>query len=136
LSPLYGQGGGEDDAPATLPPVEMSTISSNSGFSVDLRENGRRTVLAVSGEVDLATSPALRSVLETAFASGASELWIDFRRTTFMDSSGLHAVLDARARAENVGSRLEIVCPPGPVRRLFDIVGYSERLSLRDTPDE
>jgi anti-sigma B factor antagonist len=114
----------------------MSAVSSNSDFSVAVRDNGRRTVLAVSGEVDVATVPALRSAIQAAFDSGAAELWIDLSRTTFMDSSGLHAVFDARVRAENVGSRLEIVCPPGPVRRLFDIVGYSERLLLRDAPDE
>lgn len=113
----------------------MSTPT-NSSFSVDLRENGRRTVLAVSGEIDLATVPALRSALEAAFDAGADELCIDLCRTTFMDSSGLNAVFSAHTRAEAAGGRLEIVCPPGPVRRLFEIVGYSERLPLRDAPDE
>jgi anti-sigma B factor antagonist len=111
-------------------------VISNSNFSVDVREHGRRTVLAVSDEVDLATVPALRSALEAAFDSGAPEVWIDLTRTTFMDSSGLQAVFSAHARTQDAGRKLEIVCPPGPVRRLFDIVGYSERLRLRDAPDE
>lgn len=107
-------------------------VASNSNFAVDRRKNGRRTVLAVFGEVDLATVPALRSAVEAAFDSGAAELWLDLSATTFMDSSGLHAVFDANTRAQESGTRLEIVCPPGPVRRVFDIVGYSERLPLWD----
>jgi anti-sigma B factor antagonist len=110
----------------------MSAPSSDNGFAIDRRDNGRRTVLAISGEVDVATVPAVRSALEAVFDSGADELWLDLCGTTFMDSSGLHAMFDAHARAEKSGSRLEIVCPQGPVRRLFEIVGYSERIPLRD----
>jgi anti-anti-sigma factor len=101
-------------------------------MTVDRREVGRRVVLTVAGEVDIATSPSLRSELATALDSGAHELWIDLSATTFMDSSGLHALLDAHHAAERVHRRLTIICPPGIVRRLFDLTGVTKTLRVHD----
>jgi anti-anti-sigma regulatory factor len=49
-----------------------------------------------------------------------------------MDSSGLHALIDAQARAFELNRRLAVICPGGCVRRVFDLVGLSGRLSLYD----
>ena len=62
--------------------------------------------------------------------SGALDLWIDLSATTFMDSSGLHLLLDTKRRAHELRRRLAIVCPPGTVRRVFDIAGVADALPL------
>ena len=99
-------------------------------MTVRPRRVGHRTVLAVTGEVDLATAPELRSAVDTALASGAQELWLDLSATAFMDSSGLHVLLDAHRRMRRLRRRLAIVCPGGPVRRLFEIAGVADALPL------
>jgi anti-sigma B factor antagonist len=91
---------------------------------------GHRTVLAVTGEVDLATAPELGSAVNTALASGAQELWLDLSATAFMDSSGLHLLLDAHRRMRGLRRRLAIVCPAGGVRRLLEIAGVADALPL------
>jgi anti-sigma B factor antagonist len=91
---------------------------------------GRRTVLSVSGEIDLATTPRLAGAVDEALRNGALELWIDLTRTEFMDSSGLHALLAARERVLQLNRRLAIICPGGPVRRLFDVAGLAGTLPL------
>jgi anti-anti-sigma factor len=101
-------------------------------MSVARRFDGRRAVLAVAGEVDLATVRELRAALEDGLATDAEELWLDLGATTFMDSSGLHAVFDGQTRATALGRRLAIAIPPGPIRRLFELTGYSERLAVHD----
>jgi anti-sigma B factor antagonist len=93
---------------------------------------GRRTVLAVSGEVDLATSPDLVAAIDAALNAGALELWIDLSETEFMDSSGMHALLDGHARVRELQRRLAVICPPGPVRRVFDISRVGEMLAVYD----
>jgi anti-sigma B factor antagonist len=98
-------------------------------MTVERREAGRRTVVAVSGEVDIASAPALRSALETALDAGTQELWVDLCATTFMDSSGLHVLADAHRVAEE---RLTIVCPPGNVRRVLDLTGLVDALRVSD----
>ena len=99
-------------------------------MTVRRRLVGHRTVLAVTGEVDLATAPALGSAVDAALASGAQELWLDLSATTFMDSSGLHLLLDAHRRMRGLRRRLAIVCPGGAVRRLFEIAGVADALPL------
>jgi anti-sigma B factor antagonist len=99
---------------------------------VTRQEVGCRTILAVGGEIDLDSVGMLGVAIENALAGGAPELWIDLTDTRFMDSTGLHALLDAGARTRELGRRLGIICPPGPVRRLFDIAGVMEQLPVYD----
>jgi anti-anti-sigma factor len=101
-------------------------------MDVERRDVGDRTVLAVSGEVDIASSPALRSELEAALDACAHELWVDLGPTTFMDSSGLQVLLQMHQRAEGLRRRLTIVCPPGNVRRVLDLTGVINGLDVRD----
>jgi anti-anti-sigma factor len=105
-------------------------------MTVERREAGHRTVLAVFGEVDIASSPHLRSALEAAFDAGAHELWVDLSAITFMDSSGLHVLLDMHRLAEGLRRRLTIICPPGNVHRVLDLTGVIRTLRVYDAqPD-
>jgi anti-sigma B factor antagonist len=97
---------------------------------IDQRADGRRHVVAVSGEIDLATSPKLRSALDDALDSRVRELLVDLGATTFMDSSGIHVLFAIHAEALALDCRMTIVCPPGPVRRLLEVTGYGERLPI------
>jgi anti-sigma B factor antagonist len=91
---------------------------------------GPRTILDVTGEIDLATSPQLRAAVDAAFASGAGALCIDLTRTEFMDSSGLHVLIDAAHHAREVGCDLEIICPHGHVRRVIELAGVDQLVPL------
>jgi anti-sigma B factor antagonist len=100
--------------------------------SVACQVVGRRAVLDVAGEIDLATAPALGASIDEALSNGAAELWIDLTATEFMDSSGLHALIAAQHRAGELNRRFAVICPRGPVRRLFKIAGMLDRLPLFD----
>jgi anti-sigma B factor antagonist len=91
---------------------------------------GRRTVLRVAGEIDIATAPTLAGAIDTAVAAGALELWIDLTPTSFMDSAGVHVLLAAHARLRELNRRLAVICPGGSVRRVFDLAVAGERLAL------
>lgn len=91
---------------------------------------GHRIVLSVSGEIDMDSVSVLADAVDTALGAGAAELWIDLSSTTFMDSTGLHVLLGVRRRVRALKRHLAIICPPGPVRRVFDLTGVSEILPL------
>ena len=95
-----------------------------------LQTVGHRSVIGVTGEVDVHTAPSLRRVIDKAISAGGAEIWIDLSETEFMDSSGLHALVDAHARARELKRRLTVICPPGPVRRVIDVSGLVEQLPL------
>lgn len=90
---------------------------------------GRRTVLSVVGEVDVSTSAELRAAIEKAAAT-SSDIWLDFTGTTFMDSSGVHTLMDARSRLEQAHRRLALICPEGPVLRILNLTSVDRSLEI------
>ena len=107
-----------------------------SDFRVDVRSEGRTAVIAVSGELDLASSPSLDGELERALDSGAETLVLDLRQLEFMDSTGLSVIVKAHQRLTASGRQLSLVRGPQQVQRLLDLTGVAERLQLADTPEE
>jgi anti-sigma B factor antagonist len=106
-----------------------------SHFRVEVRSEDRATVIAVSGELDLASSPALQEELDRV--SPDSELLIiDLRELDFMDSTGLSVLVRAHQRAEEQGRRLAMVKGPQQVQRLLSLTGVADRLTLVDTPED
>ncbi len=105
-------------------------------FRVEMRTEGRATVVAVTGELDLASSPELEQRLEQFYASDSELLVIDLRGLEFMDSTGLSVIVGAQQKLIDAGRRLIIVRGPQQVQRLLDLTGVAERLELVDTPDE
>ena len=99
-------------------------------LTVERQQIGWRVVLAVTGEVDLASAPSLRSAIDSALDAGAQELWIDLSTATFLDSAGVHLLIAAREQADDLRRRLAVICPPGPVRRVLDLTGATDALPL------
>jgi anti-sigma B factor antagonist len=83
--------------------------------------------LAVRGEVDLA-------VVATRSSVGAFVL--DLCDVEFLDSTGLRVLLHARALLARDERALAVVCPPGNVRRLLEVVGVDDLFFLVDTREE
>ena len=54
----------------------------------------------------------------------------------FLDSSGLNVLLRARALLGREERALAVVCPPGPVRRLFEMSGVAELFFLYGSREE
>ena len=87
-------------------------------------ESGRgATKIALSGELDMGTAPILEEHLVRAESVGATTILVDLRELSFMDSTGLHAFLAARDRAEANGRQLLLIGAKAPVRRLFELTG-------------
>jgi len=107
-----------------------------SHFRLEVRGEGRATVIAVSGELDLASSPALQEELDRVASSDSELLIIDLRELDFMDSTGLSVLVRAHLRAEEHGRQLAMVRGPQQVQRLLSLTGVGDRLTVVDTPEE
>jgi anti-sigma B factor antagonist len=107
-----------------------------SNFSVEVRDQDRAVVIGVSGELDLASSPALERELEREAASNAELVVVDLRKLEFMDSTGLSVLVRAHQRATENGQRFGVVRGPQQVERLLSLTGVADRLRLADSPGE
>lgn len=110
-------------ARADTPGMKRPADTDGTLLSISEECVGRRAVLSVDGEVDLSNATDLCVALESA-ASRAFEIWLDLSAVTFMDSSGLHAMVEARSRVAEANTRLALICPEGPIRRVLALTGF------------
>jgi anti-sigma B factor antagonist len=90
-------------------------------------------LLAVEGELDMATASRMISALNEAFADLDRPLVVDLSEVAFMDSTGLALLMNAHRRVKRRGQGFAIVCPGGPISRVFEIADMVE--SLHVCPD-
>jgi len=116
--------------------ISRLEASVHSQFQAEVHSEGSASVVAVSGELDLASGPEFERVLERAAGSSAELLVIDMRRLDFMDSTGLSIIVRTHQRLAEQGRSLGLVKGSAQVQRLFDLTGVAERLLLVDVPEE
>lgn len=81
--------------------------------------DGAGTVVALAGEVDMANAAALRRVLHEVIAAQPATVTINARDLTFIDSCGMHCLVEAAADASAKGSALFVVGATRVVRRVI-----------------
>jgi anti-sigma B factor antagonist len=90
-------------------------------------------LLDVEGELDIATAPRMIAALNEAFADLSTPLVVDLSSVDFMDSTGLALLMNAHRRVRRRVQGFAIVCPGGPISRVFEIADMVE--SLHVCPD-
>ena len=94
---------------------------------------GSATLFIVEGQVDMHTSPELRSHLRQALGASASPLVVDLTDVGFIDSSGLATLIEALQAVGKYGGKLRLCGLNTEVRKLFDLAQLSTIFDLRDT---
>ena len=104
--------------------------SSQFQISSDSQPDGAR--LRLTGELDLATAPALEQAVRGALEAGAERLVLDLANLTFVDSSGLRLLITLSARAPDEGWTLALTRPPEPSMSVFRLTGAEENLPFAE----
>ena len=107
-------------------------------FSISEESVDERTqVIAVRGELDSGAHPLLTARVGRAIGAGKTHLVIDLADATFLDSTGLSALLGYARRLRSPGAAFAIVVAPGsqPVGR-FDISHTRDLLTVCDSREE
>ncbi|MFG1991925.1 STAS domain-containing protein [Actinoplanes sp. NPDC048988] len=88
------------------------------------RQDGDAVRVALTGELDLASSDEVRSYIEQALATThPARVLVDMDGVAFCDSTGIEALIRARATAVAQGARLELVNVHGIARTTLEITG-------------
>lgn len=86
-----------------------------------------RTVIAVVGELDVATAPTLRSMLKRVGPD--CHVVLDFSDVDFMDSSGLNVLVGHVVWARAAGGSLRVRNSPDHILRLVEMAGLQALLA-------
>ena len=92
-------------------------------------------VLTVDGEVDVATAPRLRQLLDDVIESGHGRVVVDLSTVGFLDSSGLGALVWGLKKARARGGWVRLVIGQPRVRRVFELTGLDRSFAVYDTVD-
>ena len=89
--------------------------------------------LRLSGEIDMASAPALEEALLVALADGRP-VTVDMQDVTFIDSSGLKAIVSTAAES-TLPAPLTVKDPSPAVRRVLELFGMEQLPHIRVTGD-
>ena len=87
-------------------------------------------LIAVFGELDIATAPELRERLTARVKSGTRRVAIDLSGVTFMDSVAMAAIIHARTQLLGSGRMAIVVDPDSYTRLVFEIAGLPQCLDV------
>lgn len=91
-------------------------------------------VVTVAGELDLETAPRLRVLVDSELAhSGARNLLLDLAAVSFLDSSGLGAILGRYRTVAATGGKMGIAGATTSVKRVLRLSGVAQIVSLFNT---
>jgi anti-sigma B factor antagonist len=101
-------------------------------FAVRTTSAGSTLLVEVVGEIDMTTAPELSQVIER-MPDGTELVVIDLAEVSFLDSSGLNALVQARRMAAGRDVAMTVVVPPDTaIRRVFEITHLTEPLTVID----
>jgi anti-anti-sigma factor len=103
-------------------------------LEIEQQLDGTSARITLRGELDIATVPRLEGVVASILDQAPSELTIDLRELSFLDSSGLRQFIVLADRSEAEGWRLALVRPAPPALSVFQITRAEENLPFVDEP--
>jgi anti-sigma B factor antagonist len=98
-------------------------------LTIRARREPGYVVVTVAGEIDIATVAQLRERLAALAVSGVP-LVADLDQVSFIDATGLGALVGAAREAAEHGTSLHLVCAQPQTRRLFRITGLDRQIPL------
>lgn len=98
--------------------------------------DGGVDILAPRGEIDLATQGALRGALDDLILAGRVDIVVDLGETTFLDSTGLGALISARRRTHGLNGSFAIVCANPRMRKLFEMTRLDLVFRVHETYED
>ena len=102
-----------------------------STLSLAIRPEADRTIVALTGDLDLATVSILREAARAELnAPACTVLVLELTNLTFLDSTGLGCWIELRNRAEADGKSLELESIPPAAMRTVSIAGLADLFGL------
>ena len=112
-----------EDGPLHVPPVS------------GVEERNGAVVVRLAGELDLYNAQAVRDELLAAAGRSPDRLVVDLSEVTFIDSTGLGVLIEARTRLEN--RRAFLLAAPGlETRRALEISGLDRHFAVHESLDD
>jgi anti-sigma B factor antagonist len=103
-------------------------------LEVEERGDAGRAMLALTGELDIASAPRFQeTIARLCVTEEASLLTLDLSGLTFIDSIGLAAIVYASKLCERHACELAVIRGPEAVQSVFELTGLAKQLPFRES---
>jgi anti-sigma B factor antagonist len=104
-------------------------------FDITLRWSDGQRAMVVSGELTLATAPVAQALLDIVCAHDATEVELDLRDLTFIDSTGIGVIMVAKKACARHGCGFFLIPSKAPQpARIWEVSGVQNEFSWREGP--
>jgi anti-anti-sigma factor len=97
---------------------------------------GAAHLIAAHGDIDHMSSRLVADALRRVTLAGEGDVVLDMTATRFIDSAGISTLLNGLRRLTRQRRRMVVVCPSGPPRRVFELLGLIGTFEVVDTREE
>ncbi len=105
-------------------------------MEVTIRERDGVGILAINGEIDLYNARELSEAIEKIMSEGKNRVIIDFAEASYIDSTGIGALLGANGKLKAAGGGIRFMKIPEPVNKVFRLSNLSAFIPCHDSEDE
>ena len=105
-------------------------------LEIKKRQDGTITILEIEGEVDLYSSPNLRTELLDLTKAKSKAVLIDLSNVKYMDSSGVATLVEALQQVGKYGGKLKLVNLREAVKDVFELSRLDKVFDIYQDMDE
>ncbi len=101
-------------------------------LNVQIKNEAARTVVCVSGEVDVSNADVLRTAIDGALqGEGVQAVDVDMAQVPYIDSTGIGVLVGAAHRAQDAGVAFSLVGAQDNVVRILGMLGVDEVINVK-----
>ena len=97
---------------------------------IEVADTTSPTTVVLTGEIDIATSRRVREALIAISNSGENKVVVDMTNVTFMDSTGLAALVGPLKRFRSMNGQIVLRGPTGSVRKVLELTGLTRVFTI------
>jgi len=103
-------------------------------LEIEKTEQDGETLIAVKGEIDLYTSPKLRSAIVEAVPAATSKVAVVLTDVRYMDSSGVATLVEGLRSARDHNRTFTLVAPSEAVMKVLRLAKLDSVFEVSSTP--
>lgn len=113
--------------------VAIGDTSAHTRAGLSILRRPAHVVVKLSGDLDIATTPALRERLTALLHPGMRLLVLDLSGVSFCDAAGLAVLIGTKRRAASLGIILRLAAPGAQVTKILRFTGLDRTFTIHPT---
>ncbi len=105
-------------------------------MKIDRKDDDGITILSIDGEIDLYNAPDIKDIVNKLVEEKKMKVIIDLDKVTYIDSSGIGALISSLSNLKKNQGRLKVCNVSGSVHKIFTLTKLTNFFELYDSLED